>query len=100
MVAAEAAAFGLRTVAFDEGGVRDAIVAGVTGDLVKSGDYQGFSRTVIEVIERRDDLKRREECHAAAERFSWERYRTEISAVIAEHLADAAPATGGMAGAP
>ena len=98
MVAAEAAAFGLRTVAFDEGGVRDAIVAGVTGELVKGGDYQGFSCTVIEAIERRGDLKRRDECHTAAQRFSWERYRTEISAVIAAHVADAAP--GGRAGAP
>ncbi|MDZ7842504.1 MAG: glycosyltransferase family 4 protein [Gammaproteobacteria bacterium] len=46
MVAVEAAAHGLPTVAYDAGGVRDAVSGGRSGHLIKSGDAAGFSDAV------------------------------------------------------
>lgn len=46
MVALEAAAHGLPTVAFAVGGVPDAVSDGVSGWLVAPEDYQGFERAV------------------------------------------------------
>ena len=50
MVAVEAAAFGLPSVAFSEGGVTDAIHHGKSGFLVTPGDYEGFSKTVNDYL--------------------------------------------------
>jgi phosphatidyl-myo-inositol dimannoside synthase len=50
MVALEAAAHGLPTVAFGVGGVPDAIADGVSGKLVPAGDYATFAAAVLEVI--------------------------------------------------
>ena len=51
IVALEAATFGLKTVAFDEGGVADAVLDGVTGHLIRSGDYKEFSEKVSAILE-------------------------------------------------
>jgi phosphatidyl-myo-inositol dimannoside synthase len=50
MVAIEAAAHGLRTVAFRVGGVPDAIADDVSGWLLEPGDYSAMSRTVIHAL--------------------------------------------------
>ena len=47
MVAIEAAANGLPTVAFDAGGVVDAVIEGETGILVPSGDYSRLADAII-----------------------------------------------------
>lgn len=47
MVALEAAAHGLPSVAFSVGGVPDAIGHGVSGVLVSPGDYAGFAAAVL-----------------------------------------------------
>jgi len=54
IVALEAATFGLKTVAFDEGGVADAVLNGVTGHLIKSGDYEAFTEKVAAILEGED----------------------------------------------
>jgi phosphatidylinositol alpha-1,6-mannosyltransferase len=51
MVALEAAAHGLRTVAFSVGGVPDAIDRDRSGTLVPSGAYDALSDAVIEALE-------------------------------------------------
>jgi phosphatidylinositol alpha-1,6-mannosyltransferase len=50
MVALEAAAHGLPTVAFAVGGVPDAVQDGRTGALVRSGDYAGLADAVIDQL--------------------------------------------------
>lgn len=50
MVAIEAAAHGLPTVAFATGGVVDAVAPGRSGHLVASGDYQALARAVLQVL--------------------------------------------------
>ncbi|MBE7927348.1 glycosyltransferase family 4 protein [Pseudomonas saudiphocaensis] len=51
MVAIEAAAHGLPTVAFATGGVIDAVANGKSGTLVATGDYQAFAEVTIAILE-------------------------------------------------
>ncbi|MGF6712053.1 phosphatidylinositol alpha-1,6-mannosyltransferase [Luteibacter sp. W1I16] len=51
MVAIEAAAHGLPTVAFAVGGVPDAVSNGISGFLVKPGDYPGFVDAIGRVLD-------------------------------------------------
>lgn len=50
MVAIEAAAHGLPTVAFANGGVVDAVAQGRSGSLVAIDDYPGFAQATLEQI--------------------------------------------------
>lgn len=86
MVAAEAAACGLRTVAFDEGGVADAMVPGVTGSLVASGDYEALARAVVDELRSADDHASRLACREAARAFQWSVYSERMLAVVARQL--------------
>lgn len=77
MVAIEAAAHGLPTIAFDVGGVSDAVVDGLNGYLIAADDYPAFAAAVIETLA--DDVTRRAtNARAFAERFSWERFGRQI----------------------
>ncbi len=71
MVAVEAAAHGLPTVAFDEGGVRDAVIEGSTGQVLAPGDYAGLVAAVLKEFAGDDLAARRAACRAAAARFAW-----------------------------
>ncbi|MGH8399235.1 MAG: glycosyltransferase family 4 protein [Gammaproteobacteria bacterium] len=51
MVALEAAAHGLPTVAFEVGGVPDSVEQGCTGSLVSYGDYEALGAAVIRQID-------------------------------------------------
>lgn len=51
MVALEAAAHGLRTVAYDVGGVADAVEDSVTGSMVPSGEHSRFAAAVLKLLE-------------------------------------------------
>jgi phosphatidylinositol alpha-1,6-mannosyltransferase len=81
LVALEAAASGVPTVAFDTGGVGDAVEHGVSGTLVKPEDYPAFAEAVCELLGC-GPLARREACVAYARSRSWERYGAEIGAII------------------
>lgn len=71
MVAIEAAAHGLPTVAFGVGGVPDAVAEGASGSLVRAGDYDAFVKHVLVQLgcAKRDEAVQR--CRQHAERFDW-----------------------------
>ncbi len=50
MVAIEAAAHGLPTVAFASGGVIDAVSEGQSGHLIPQKDYDAFARSVLQIL--------------------------------------------------
>lgn len=50
MVAIEAAAHGLPTVAFATGGIIDAVTHGESGYLVETNDYEGLSQNVMRLL--------------------------------------------------
>ena len=54
MVAIEAAAHGLPTVAFATGGIVDAVADGRSGRLIQSGDYQGFGQAIVDLLQDAD----------------------------------------------
>lgn len=81
MVALEAAAHGLPTVAFSVGGVSDAVRHGYSGFLARSGDYQGFSKHVLTLLRSRDDDQfsplRASSIHHA-QGYAWEIFNERI----------------------
>jgi phosphatidylinositol alpha-1,6-mannosyltransferase len=75
MVAVEAAAYGLPTVAFAVGGVPDAVADGVSGDLVEPGNYSEMARRIVARLSdttgrTQSGLKARE----FARRFTWDEF--------------------------
>jgi len=82
MVAIESAAHGLPTVAFDVGGVADAVADGRSGRLVRGGDYGGFARAVVATLAE-DRAVRSAHALAFAQYFSWERFGREALAALA-----------------
>src|SRR5690606_34897801 len=82
MVAIEAAAHGLSTVAFDVGGVADAVVTGSNGHLISYGDYVAFTGAVLErLADGRDNAAQR--TRSFAQRFSWDRFGREVLDALA-----------------
>lgn len=85
MVAIEAAAHGLPTVAFAVGGVPDAVAEGRSGRLVSQGDYSAFANAIVQVLRGETDIST-SSCVAFAEKFSWmhfgERLRTIVRASL------------------
>lgn len=80
MVAVEAAAHGLPTVAFATGGVVDAVADGESGCLVASGNYAAFVDAVVSLLEREKTM--RGSCLKFAREFEWscfgERLRAQL----------------------
>jgi phosphatidylinositol alpha-1,6-mannosyltransferase len=74
MVALEAAAHGLPSIAFAVGGVPDAVAEGTTGRLVGARAYGAFSEAIIQALRTpyTEDLVRR--CHEHASVFAWPRF--------------------------
>lgn len=86
MVAVEAAAHGLPTVAFATGGVVDALAEGQSGYLVAPGDYDAFAMAVIRALAADDIMG--SSCREFAAQFAWPVFGTRV----AEQLAEIVPA--------
>jgi phosphatidylinositol alpha-1,6-mannosyltransferase len=71
MVAVEAAAHGVPTVAFAVGGVPDAVHDGVSGCLIAPGDYVQLAEKVGELLRPSAMGATRAKAQAFAERFEW-----------------------------
>jgi phosphatidylinositol alpha-1,6-mannosyltransferase len=82
MVAVEAAVHGTPTVAFDCGGVSDAVAEGVNGALVDAGDYASFGEAISRVV--RADM--RDSAREFAGQFSWDSYCAQVEQGIARVL--------------
>ena len=80
MVAVEAAAHGLPTVAFATGGIVDAVADGRSGRLVASGDYPGFAVAVSQTLAQRDAL--RDTCTDFAQGFAWPAFGDGVWAAL------------------
>jgi phosphatidylinositol alpha-1,6-mannosyltransferase len=78
MVAVEAAAHGLPTVAFNAGGVSDAVREGVSGRLIEPYDYPAFANAVLSILNQGDADITDETCRAHARQFSWEKYGADL----------------------
>lgn len=86
MVAIEAAAHGLATVAFAVGGVSDAVADGSSGWLVPASDYAQFADRVLQVFERRPIEMAQAECRRYAQGFAWDAFGMRLRELLAQLL--------------
>lgn len=84
MVAAEAAAHGLLTVAFATGGVVDAVEEGVTGTLAPPGDHGALTARILALLPQARAVERRRACRESARRFAAEAYGRALCAALAD----------------
>jgi phosphatidylinositol alpha-1,6-mannosyltransferase len=82
MVAIEAAAYGLQTVAYAAGGVPDAVSEGISGRLVRPGDFEAFSQAVIESLA---CPLPEQGIRDFAKRFSWHIFNAKITEAIGKY---------------
>ena len=83
MVALESAAHGLPTVAFAVGGVPDAVAPGITGSLVRSGDYSGFAEAVLALLATPFGAEEVAASREFAEAKSWPHFGARLRKLVA-----------------
>lgn len=83
MVAIEAAACGTPTVAFELGGVADAITDR-NGYLVPPGDFEAFAKFTLCAL--REGKPTSEQCLTHAQQFTWQIYNEKMRELIDETL--------------
>lgn len=81
MVAVEAAAHGLPTVAFATGGVSDAVGHLESGCLVKPGDYPGLAVAIIEMLGKKPGAYA-DSCRGFAGQFAWSIFGEKVAAAV------------------
>lgn len=80
MVAVEAAAHGLPTVAFAAGGVVDAVAEGQSGLLIACGEYDAFAGAVNQLLSNRGSLA--VPCLEFASLFAWPRFGMRVATAL------------------
>jgi phosphatidylinositol alpha-1,6-mannosyltransferase len=85
MVAIEAAACGLPTVAYATGGVCEAVEHGLSGCLQPPGDVAGFARAVTALLETPSRVTA-SGCRRFAEQFSKELFALQVKGLLVELL--------------
>lgn len=88
MVAIEAAAHGLPTVAFAVGGVPDAVEHGTSGFLVSPNDYPEFASAVCRLLESGVSSTLSRAARDFATRFDWQIFRKTLLGAISDTSAD------------
>ena len=78
MVAIEAAAHGLPTVAFAVGGVPDAVQEGISGHLIPPGDYATMTSRLIALLSRGRAATDTAACQGFATRFAWHQFGSQL----------------------
>ena len=79
MVAIEAAAHGLPTVAFATGGIVDAVSHGESGFLAEKNNYDELSLHVLQLLQQ---PKPAESIQGFAQGFAWEHFGESVSSVL------------------
>jgi len=82
MVALEAAAHGLPTVAFAAGGVPDAVSDGVSGSLIPAGDFDRMATRISDYLAGEWGTVTAGSCRAFAAAFAWPQYGERLRALI------------------
>ncbi|MGH8106578.1 MAG: glycosyltransferase family 4 protein, partial [Arenimonas sp.] len=78
MVAIEAAAHGLSTIAFATGGVSEAVANGLSGELIAPGDYRQFSKAVLARLKAGRSDSELTSCRTFAEANSWDNFARKL----------------------
>ncbi|MGO4703355.1 glycosyltransferase family 4 protein [Dyella sp. 2RAB6] len=86
MVAVEAAAHGLPTVAFATGGVTDAVAEGRSGRLVKAGDYEALADAVIDTLKSGAEFA--QPCRDFAQGFAWNAFGDGVAHAVSMDIVD------------
>ena len=85
MVALEAAAHGLPTVAFNAGGVADALADGVSGYLIPAGDYSTMAARIARCLDGDHDGVTPNSCRDFAAGFAWPAFGARLRGLLIEH---------------
>ena len=72
MTAVEAAACGLPTLAFDVGGLSQAVCEGISGHLIEEGDTRAYAQKMLQILENPCERPNRKATQWA-ESFAWRR---------------------------
>lgn len=91
MVAIEAAAHCLPTVAYAVGGVVDAVAEGKSGKLIEPGDYKSFAEATIRLL---DQPLSRAGLRSHAEQFSWQHFGEALTTLMSNELRSVKPRHG------
>jgi phosphatidylinositol alpha-1,6-mannosyltransferase len=83
MVAVEAAAAGIPTVAYAVGGVPDAVAPRRSGVLVPPGDYRAFSEAVLAELENGKEIGAGDR-RRFADTFSWTRFGDRLRQIMVD----------------
>jgi phosphatidylinositol alpha-1,6-mannosyltransferase len=86
MVALEAAAHGLPTVAFDVGGVADAVADGCSGTLISPGDYARMASVVQAYLQGAVAGVDADSCRRHAAAFAWPIYGEKLRDLVRRRM--------------
>lgn len=79
MVAVEAAAHGVPTVAYATGGVIDAVKEGASGRLISSGQSGDFAEAVVALLDKQISVT---SVRKHAETFAWDHFGQKIRSIV------------------